>query len=726
MSITYDLRVVDLTSLSATGTVVDGIVSFNCADRLSDVTDFTLEVAYDATVVASLAAGKVLRLKLSGTVVWCGILERRKRHPIAAGEETEENITWTGRSIGSIMDRMAMRPAMGFGVEPWGPGRVFSFAEIHYDASGWSNAIELGTVLDVSAHWKRGEPSGFPGLNVTGIACTGDTDDAAAQGYRYYVKDFDPGATDTACAIFLSADNSADVYIDGFQLAQISAGADTTEGLRNTRAVTVFLTAATVDAPTHRIAARVVNVPFGGGDPGPGTGATLTGNPTRFLAVGYKVDAEGRLGDKLFETDDTWLANATPADPPGETFGEIAGINRNQQLATLTGLDMFTLGFGDGLDSTGVQAWTPIESWSTQVGDSWLKLMQNVGVLYAIWRIAYAAAATDEVRLDAWEIGTYSNDSGVTYDVDADPAVSTVRDLELDEIDVGTDALIVSFPGGQIRVPDTGGSRCGFVQLDAATVGEAKDNGQKILDTQGTPEQVTLRVAPTGTGDIPGKDWLVGDIIHTADGAGGLLDERGLEWTLAFTDLGDNDDAVEATNANDSTQTVGLAFTITIKDLHVEGAEALQRHIQSMSNGSLGGNAPAAPSGRPLPGIAKISAGEITFHEQRETIIGESPAHKTPTTSGNVYGVKASIPSLDEDGFDIITTTDTVVDLWTLDTPGGTPAIAATVTIPAGEWVGIAAVDPIVWLNANESEIWPEVTSAAAEAIELTVEPLTV
>jgi hypothetical protein len=88
-----------------------------------------------------------------------------------------------------------------------------------------------------------------------------------------------------------------------------------------------------------------------------------------------------------------------------------------------------------------------------------------------------------------------------------------------------------------------------------------------------------------------------------------------------------------------------------------------------------------------------------------------SLVRKRPSASGNLYAFALTIPS------NITTTANTTVRLYV------NGSVVGTGTIAAGAHYLLVPVTPIIWLEGNSTELWPEITATAVEAIDLLVEP---
>lgn len=681
-----NLVLYDLADLTTPIRTIDTITALEWRDRINDVPESTLTIQNDADELADLDYGRVLQVRIDDQPVHAFLIEKKSDDHVEV--DTGKQVTKiSGRPTVAMMDRGAVAPGLGYDRKPWSTSRTFSFASREFTPDGsWIAASILPIGPGEPGRFYL--PTGFPAADVPGIGPSGGDDfvDGAPIGFYYLIYDpNDDGSglfhldDDTILVIFSAADDQAEIFADGYQLARYGGGNydPTGSAFNTTHMSTVFLTAG-----DHRLAVKAANTDFAG-DPGTGgMGATLPGNPTMFLAVGYAADSTGRLLSRVFATGEHWLILAYPDDPPGMTIGQIAGILLDEAHADGGDLTLVGKDFDDVNDSAG-NPWDVLEQVTVQVGDSLLATLQS-------WALAYCdfAFPPDALTLRMWRYEERGVASGVEYSL----ANKNLASQSFDGVDVGTDCLIVSWAGPQFRHPSSGGSRLGYLQTNAKTRAEAAFlAGQVIARQQAQITQVTFAVAPTSSADTPGL-VPVGDTVTVPDQAGGTLEERLMEIAGTFVDR-------------------GWQFAVSVRDVHLSDADRLQLVLQRMANGGLGGTAPSSPADPPPLFGTKINSSEVTFNLTDPPVTGESP-DKIPLGSGNLYAVMFTIKAgTEEPSIDL--TFEMLVD--------GVDVLGGTGVIPHGTGSLLLPVDPIVWVAGNRLAV--NITEAGATCLGMVIEP---
>lgn len=617
--------------------------------------------------------GKAIRVDFDGTPAFSWVPEKRTDVEVDRNEEAVMVTEYSGPGLAGLLNRYRCRPTLGIERQPWALTRTFSFASPEYDASSWGTATEYGTLLDDTAFWD-GLPTGFPAFDVERIGPSEGNDDAAPQGYWWTVKDFTLAAP-ALVRFFVASDNSADVYIDGFQLGRVASDGIDTRSFTEATAYSVFLSAG-----SHRVAAKVVNIPFGGGDPGYGEGAELTGNPTFFMLVGYTAENGGMLVDRVVETDSTWKLLAYPDTPPGLTDAEVIEILVAEAVAD--GVDPeFTVELHGSFD--------PVETITVDVGGSLLAhLKDRADGSWLDWSVPPTA-----LELHLYPSGGRTSVSGIAYTVENE----NLERVTATQKDVSVTGFLVAFVGGWTFVgtqekPDS-------LRTRAATIGAAKALAQKILDRDPLPEQVTADIAPLA-GEVPGVDVLDGDTLTV----GSFVGERCIGWSMTWS-------------ADWSGEP---QFDIDLKDRIRGDEEAIALMVQRSAPGQFGGQAPASPAQDPPDFSTKIQQQELQWNVEKpddtDYVVGEAPLDKIPSGFGNVYAVRISAKTLSAGTASVAYKVDGVDTLAGAgDLTSSTPNL--TVVVPT---------DDIYWLTAGTTRTTIEITAVGTDLTGLTVEALAV
>lgn len=649
-----DVYVAEFADLATSLGAVDSIKGFKTGEALSDsVDDCELTVACDAACRSLLTEKRCVVFAIGGDILTAFIIRRSTDHRIIGGQEGTEDFTVYGDSYFAGTDRGTVRPTLGFDAPLFGPSRAFSFASPEYDETALFTdfAVEITPTLDAGGYlvysfWIE-LPSGIPAIPGGSVSWIGPVDDdrQASQGYVYLLHDheFDDPFFLRA---FQGADNQMLTFADGFNIPTTTNLESTTQGF--TTAAEYYLRGA---AGTHRFASKVTNVdPTTGLDPGFGEGTSVDGNPMGTIGLWFHTTAAGELLDKAFQTTDGWKMLAYPDVPPGMTVGQVIRIILAENAADGI-LTTLTTTATDFLDSKG-NALDIIEVIMTQVGDSLAKLLKEWSQLYCDSRILYS----DPPVLEVFRLGEAGVDSGVSWPFNAASAdLSCLVDLSVERDDSDIDCLTVDWEGGQVRVPSSGGTSMGLLKTNAKTRLAAIDLGTKVLAWQAAPEQINVTVSPTST-SIPGRDCLLGDIVHFGDGLGGTLHERLVGWGMSKD--GDN-----------------ISWSVTVKDQRVDAFEALNRLIQQQANGTLGGTASSQPTPPPVRFAPQASTKKVQLQPLKNAD-GAWPigvgAPEYVEQSCNMYSAKVHL--------DPVSASDVVLDLLV----DGVTIIGGPQTVPAG------------------------------------------
>lgn len=601
-------QIVSATALGSTIATIDDAIAARWSTLLDRVGDFELTVPYDSTAASSLTLGRVVKITLDGIIAASYLIEERVDLDIELGEEAEQNVVVRGRALDAFLDRGAVIPTLGWERKPWAQTRTMSFASPAFTIPGsWNTPKQIVATMLAASPFYTARPTGFWSLYEDWIGPSVGTPGEAPTGFWYTIYDFTI-ATAGQYMFCIGADNSAQVYVDGFLVANINPQNDS-EAYVNSTVIPIYLTAG-----VHRFAAKIVNLFNDNTYPGFGVGTTQVGtNPTALAVTCWSYAGAGYLVARVFGTRGyaNWKKVEYPPSAPGMTFAQSFNALLNDAKADGSALTALTL-------TTTAADTTTLEAVTFQVGDTLLKVLTDaVQSGYCDWRYGREAHT-----LELFTHGGRGVASGVTYAVNADPNLSGLQKHERDKIDVGTDVLVVEYADGQMRVPSSGGTRTGFLRLNSATRDEATKIATQVLADQAQPEQITVKVQPTGNGDYPWINVDVGDTASFNPGTGAVT-QRVHEMHGTLTDD-------------------GVEFELVVKSVHLEESERLAWVVQRAANGSLGGTAPSAPAG-PAPKISRTGgASEITFQLADGATAPVASPEKLLQQSGTCYGVKVT------------------------------------------------------------------------------------
>lgn len=555
MTSTISYKVYNLNNLTTSLGTLSAWFDESSVDTFNEVGHGSLKLANNDPQLALCTRGRVIRKIVDATAVFEWIIDRHVRHTAAPGEEVDEYTEISGDGIGQVLNRAVVKPTLGYEHKPWGPTRIFSFASPEYDVSTWPTASAIVTNQATPSTFYTGLPAGWVTPAAVPIGPV-DGNDAQAYAGNWYVVGEHTLPDDIYLVLMAAADNKAVVYGNGFELTKF--GPD--RAFTDTHTAVTFASAGTV-----RFGAKISNMAYAAPDPGPGRGALMVGDPTMFLAAVYWVDKNGAYGLAI-QTDTNWKILAYPATPPGWTVGGVMVqlLTEAQADGLLPGL---TWDFDAVNDSAG-RPWDVQETISLTVGDDYLSVLRAFGQVYCDWDFG----PTNQV-LSMWKFRTRGAFTDVAYIKGVN-----VASISHDTLDVGTDALLVSYAGGQFRYPATGGTRvASFVVGNAATKVEATQlAAQQLALLGGTITQVSADILPTSTLDQPYTGAFVGDMVQIVNELGVSVSQRIMQVT-GTTDPEGNP-----------------VWSALFRDIHLDASERLAQVIKRMSPGGLGGNSTVA------------------------------------------------------------------------------------------------------------------------------------
>lgn len=386
-------------------------------DQINECGSGSLKILNDDADYSSIQMGDLIRFSVQGYAAFTMIARDWQIDTLVEGEEADELTTISGPGILSVLDEAVVYPSRGVGVTPIETDRVFNWTSPDYDDTDWPTAISISDVISAQALFP-GSPTGWPylpfghnffgadvGVSTPIIGPPGASNRTAPIGACFYRGSFTTG-DDAFVTICVTADDAADVYIDGQLILQVG-GVDQTA---------VTNPALWLTAGTHNIAAFVTNLPA------PGQADPTDYNPTGLAIAGYSANAAGKPVWLLFTTDDTWKVCAYPPAVPGMTPGEVIRhcVTEAQTRGSLTGV---TLNFDDDVDSAG-NAWPNVTDISTKVGTDYLTFFREISATYFDFWMEPAS-----LTLWAWAKDTRGVASGVTLAATTSPATSNLASL---------------------------------------------------------------------------------------------------------------------------------------------------------------------------------------------------------------------------------------------------------------------------------------------------------
>lgn len=306
--------------------------------------------------------GRLLRFELDEQAVFLAVIENRNIVAISQSEEVEEATEVGGRGALALWDDAVIYPEGGARGRPFSDQRIFNWTSADYYDGGWQTVM-LGPKIGEAHTWDPGVAVGFPDGEARVIWAKNASHGGAGignapVGLAYFRKTLNV-PTAGWYRLFLSADDGAEVIIDGVQIYAESRLWFHLE----TQFVDVYLTAG-----AHQLAVKGENLDNETGDP-------ATNSAWILLSI-VKVLETGELGDVILRTDHIgWKAVGYPPKPPGMNVGRVMQVllSEAQARGALLG---WSLAFDDVADSAG-QPWADEPELAFQCGlDCYSALLQ--------------------------------------------------------------------------------------------------------------------------------------------------------------------------------------------------------------------------------------------------------------------------------------------------------------------------------------------------------------
>lgn len=428
---------------------------------------------------------------------------------VVVGEAGERWIEAAGRGCLAWLETVPVLP-YGGSVQPKSKDvRYFNFASLdagdHDLGVTWTTPV--GIKWDLRDGPAAGLPLDWPDIDAYWIWSTDPTEDRPDGEINWFRHEFTT-SEDYTCRLYCTADNGADVYIDGEQVLSFYAESG---AWKETHSVDL-----TLPAGFHVVAIKGTNSSF-----------PVTTNAASVILSMVTLTAEGDPDVLLVRTDELWQCSDTE---PQWLAGDILYtlVSEAQALGGFAGFENLTIDFDGDVDSNG-NPWTlrlPPKDWPIVTAN-----LLNVALDLA------------EIGLDVWvtadDLVLHAVDNrGTTVDVDlvdTDVVTSWVvegRRPTATEAYVRTDA-------GWVHVEDTAaiaahGRR--VVGLEAGNTDStttAESIAQTAFDQGAHPEElITTASLNAVTGKKPYLDYQVGDTLTGLDRNGDPAPVRLLSLTV--------------------------------------------------------------------------------------------------------------------------------------------------------------------------------------------------
>ncbi len=536
-------------------------------DQIDQVGTATMLIPLDHADIGLVEPDDLIRHYLNGRAAFASIASdfMRVTESQTGGPGQTEEIGGPGH-LGLLAEAVVL-PARGFDSSPTEETRPFNWASVDFEDAGWRWATLLGEQQTPSNYWTDLPTETWPDPHAQWIWAHTGTQEYAAEGWCYFRATTD--AIDATWAmVYLTADDRANLYIDGQLIVSTDNGNATPTDIRTAM---VYLTAG-----GHTIGVAGYNA---APDPALTPG---THNPGGVLYTILPAAADGTI------TSDTPIINSNaankvseyPPGPPGMTIGEVLThvLDEAQAYGLLDGWEW---SFDEQVDSNGTP-WAVTADIATDVGrDLRTFILDELCQTYCDVR-----AQPGGLVLDAYNFGTMDNTPGVTYrsptDV-TDPTSGNLTALTHQRRAVTATMLMVKWPGGWHMVDATPpGERPKMALLGLGYVPSVAEleriAAQQLVRYADVRTAIVVGVEPRSDTETPGLGVRVGDTVQVPDIDGDLVDARVLSVTVEPGDHGH------------------LRYSVEIADVIATRYEADATALKKMVDGTLRGDSrPASP-----------------------------------------------------------------------------------------------------------------------------------
>lgn len=499
------------------------------------------------------------------------LVEQLARKTVDQNEEVGQVTSFSGRGHLACLSRALVYPALGVDRHPVEEDRQFNWTSPVYDDSGWDASVLIDDVGGAKSDWPIPWAEDFPDDTAEILWAPYFLPDFAATGEVYFHQRF----TATQAGrhiIFATADNYAEVYIDGALVITVSG--NNGFGFTHAQQIDVDL-----DVGEHLVAIVGTNLPLGGGGVNP-------------AGIAWAIYVPGYPPDLVAHSDASECTIVGyPSEPPGMTPGEVMRLAVEEAQARGE-ISYVTLGFDDTNDSNG-NPWPVVADIATKVGTDLLTFFREIAGTYVDLYMP-----PDGYELRAYNIDERGTSSGVEFAAPADggQAISLDHQLNLGRVN----KELVRWGGGWSEESAGDGDFPALLGLGAlSSRAEVQRVAQGQLDVFADPrEQITVEIEPRDASETPFLAFDVGDTV-TCPLVDGTPDEVRV-ITIGVTEEG----------------TTGRPlYSTTVKDLILGTQERFVQAIKKMENGTIGGYSkvaqPVVPTYVPrglVPAGARVSS----------------------------------------------------------------------------------------------------------------------
>lgn len=489
-------------------------------DAPNDVGSGLLRVHIDDPDIADLTSGNIVVVSYLGTPFFAWRIEPWTQDTVSKDEAAGKLRTLSGRGTLATWEAAIVFGPLGASADLVGDYRPFGWADPNYDDTGWSSAVQIKQQSSGATPW-AGAPTDWPAIGNTAYwiwsraAVAGPPPQPV--GISYFRKSFTL-AGEMAIALFFSADDGFDLYLDGVRVAGETRAFQWAE----TKRFDIHLSAG-----THYLAVRAENI----------TRTAAATNVAGFVLAGIETDEGGAtLSTLVVKTDNTWKASDYPAAPPGATPGYIirkllAEVQARDSGPQPSPLAAMTTSFSDTTDSNS-SPWETLDA-SYRIGATYLEVIRQLCETHI------------DVQMDpaSLTLHAYGKPAGVDYSSTIDLVEGeNILTLTHESAPAAVTAALVRYGDGRYRVTSTAGAQWleAYIEAGGAESPDQADRVASAVFDRRAADRVTpdALVEPTA-GRTPYVDFANFDVITVPTHNGSTTTKKVYGITMTTDDEGD-------------------------------------------------------------------------------------------------------------------------------------------------------------------------------------------
>jgi hypothetical protein len=541
----------------------------------------------DAKILANpslIEFRKYVKIRMNGSVIGGFVIQTRKTVIIGSGEEADEAWAISGEGPRSWSRDAVVYPAKGL-KSTSADTRYFNFATETGPwiiSEDWVTPTNLYKYLGAGSP-KKTAPAEWPDApNAYWVWSRPVSGGIHPAGYVYFRHSFTVTGTEPLShALFIAADDAAEVYVDGELLVTMEAPA-----WQNTTRVDFDL-----HPGTHVIGVKAYNQPKANGVNGRGPGGVIASLfkygdpdvPTSATLLSYTGQA-------------TWKVNDYPEIEPGWTVGDVLiTLLAEAETRGVRFAQNFTPTFTTEIDSAG-NPWDDPVPWSFGTGATYEEVFSAAEELGCdIW------VNPDTLELNVWKKrGTDKSASATPAAVIFQAGKNLMSAEETGQAEIANTLMLHAQDGWKEETTTTTSSITKYGRVEAQMSSQLTAKGSKNLVKEmfrlkALPEKsATFDIIPV-TGSIPFVDFNVGDYVSAPGEVPGVLETRRVV-SIAYSE-----------NSETGAPQFSLEFDSIFKDRQTE----LEKWVSRIANsGAIGGG--FTNSSQLPPTTIKVPPGQET------------------------------------------------------------------------------------------------------------------